>query len=307
MASIGKYIAVVGGFKASAEVEVFSDGHWRDGPHIQELNGLIHHTAVGFGDSNVIVIGGFLNHQPTDRTFILDLEANEVYEGPHLNKKRFSHASTRFSMNHEEYIAVAGGFDEYHVCKSVEILKICDAHGKIAIEHWETLPDMNIPRHTFGLEVLGTQLAAFGGEPTIESEKIEVYNVEHQAWEFTGESVQFSKRHYFAAVSVPDSAVSGKKPSKPEDNYSGSADKGEDDDSNGKQDDSYGKQDDSYGKQDDSNGKQDDSYGKQDDSYGKQDDSYGKQDDSYGKQDDSYGKQDDSYGKQDDKSGYGHH
>merc|ERR1711951_126715 len=169
MASIGKYIAVVGGFKASAEVEVFSDGHWRDGPHIQELNGLIHHTAVGFGDSNVIVIGGFLNHQPTDRTFILDLEANEVYEGPHLNKKRFSHASTRFSMNHEEYIAVAGGFDEYHVCKSVEILKICDAYGKIAIEHWETLPDMNIPRHTFGLEVLGTQLAAFGGEPTIES------------------------------------------------------------------------------------------------------------------------------------------
>merc|ERR1719381_173720 len=34
MASIGKYIAAVGGFKASAEVEVFSDGHWRDGPHI---------------------------------------------------------------------------------------------------------------------------------------------------------------------------------------------------------------------------------------------------------------------------------
>merc|ERR1712219_70123 len=214
-----------------------------------------------------IVIGGFINQEPSNRVFILELDSNEVHEGPALNKKRYSHSATRFVMNHAEYIAVAGGFDEYHVCSSVEILKVCDANGKFALDHWETLPNMNIQRHTFGLEVLGTQLAAFGGEPTIESEKIEVYNVEHQAWEFTGEAVQFRGRHYFGSVSVPDSAVSGKKPSKPVDNYSGPAD-------NGKNDDSYGKQDDSYGNIDDSYGKQDDSYGKQDDSYGKQDDSY---------------------------------
>merc|ERR1712240_19439 len=112
----------------------------------------------------------------------------------------------------------------------------------------------NIPRHSFGLEVLGTHLTAFGGEPTIESEKIEVYNVEHQAWEFTGESIQFTKRHYFASVSIPESAVSGKKPSKPVDNYSGPADNGKNDDSYGNIDDSYRKQDDSYGKQDDKSG-----------------------------------------------------
>jgi len=257
MASIGKYIAVVGGFKASAEVEVFSDGHWRDGPHIQELKGLIHHEAVGFGESNVIVIGGFINNEPSNRVFILELDSNEVHEGPALNKKRYSHSATRFVMNHAEYIAVAGGFDEYHVCSSVEILKVCDANGKFALDHWETLPNMNIQRHTFGLEVLGTQLAAFGGEPTIESEKIEVYNVEHQAWEFTGEAVQFRGRHYFGSVSVPDSALSGSKPkatvSEPE--YAGE---------NGNSE-SESKKDDGYGSPDNN---KDDGYGSPDSGYG---------------------------------------
>jgi len=212
MASVGEYIAVIGGFKASAEVEVFKNGHWTDGPKIHELSGLIHHAAVGFGESSVMVIGGFHDHEPSDRVFILDLESHQVHEGPALTRKRFSHSATKFVLNHEEYIAVAGGFSDYHVCKSVEVLKVCDAHGNIDLSHWEVFPSMNIPRHTFALEVIGNQLAAIGGEPTIESDKIEVFNVEHNAWEFTGEIVQFKGRHYFASVSVPDSAVSHPNP-----------------------------------------------------------------------------------------------
>ena len=58
-------------------------------------------------------------------------------------------------------------------------------------------------RYDFGLTVFGTQLAAFGGQPTINSEQIEVYNRDSQTWELTGKNILLHERHYFACLSIP--------------------------------------------------------------------------------------------------------
>ena len=53
------------------------------------------------------------------------------------------------------------------------------------------------------MSIYGTQLAAFGGQPTIDSEQIEVYNADAQVWELIGRKIKHHDRHYFTSVIVP--------------------------------------------------------------------------------------------------------
>ena len=66
-----------------------------------------------FGESSVMVIGGFHDHEPSDRVFILDLESHQMHEGPALTQKRFSHSATKFVLNHEEYQILSLSFEKY--------------------------------------------------------------------------------------------------------------------------------------------------------------------------------------------------
>ena len=58
-------------------------------------------------------------------------------------------------------------------------------------------------RYNFELGIYGTQLAAFGGQPTMDSDQIEVYNETTDVWELTGEKLQYSARHFYTVVSIP--------------------------------------------------------------------------------------------------------
>jgi len=202
MTALDDAIVVVGGFKAVADTEVYRNGSWQPGPVFEKSKTLIHHCSVRYRSSQVMVTGGFDDKKPTESTFIINVNDNVVRSGPSLNKPRYSHGCTTFNMDGEELIAVAGGFDGYHVCSSVEFLKVCDDDG-YEEPQWTVQSPMNIKRHDFGLTIYGTQLAAFGGEPTIDSDKIEVYNAESLSWEVTGLRVSFQGRHFFSAVSVP--------------------------------------------------------------------------------------------------------
>merc|ERR1719295_1586173 len=205
MASVGNSIVVVGGFKADFAVEIYQNGKWRKGPYFEDARNLIHHCAVGYGEDKVMVIGGYYNYSPTNKVNIIDVHTNEVQHGPSLNKNRYSHSCTKFSMKHEEYIAVAGGFEGYSVSNCVEVMKLCTADGSIPKMQWKIIAPMNIKRHDFGLSVYGKYLAAFGGEPTIDSEKTEVYDPKTNSWRFVDAVLKYKKRHYFSTVAVPAS------------------------------------------------------------------------------------------------------
>ena len=60
-------------------------------------------------------------------------------------------------------------------------------------------------RFDFGLGIYGNQLAAFGGQPTIDSEKIEVYCPETKCWKLVGRSIVHPERHFFTTITVPKS------------------------------------------------------------------------------------------------------
>merc|ERR1711962_1974537 len=64
---------------------------------------------------------------------------------------------------------------------------------------------MNINRFDFGLAMYGSQLAAFGGQPPIESDQVEVYNPETNCWKIVGQRIANSERSFFTAITVPDS------------------------------------------------------------------------------------------------------
>ena len=93
-----------------------------------------------------MIIGGFHKDKNTDKTFIVNLDSGITTEGPSLITKRYSHSATTFVMDGTEYIAVAGGFDEYHVICSVEIIKTYGSDGSLSVSQWESLGNMNIPR-----------------------------------------------------------------------------------------------------------------------------------------------------------------
>merc|ERR1712180_499 len=202
MNAVGDLIAVIGGFKSGTDVEVFKDGQWVQGPDLRAMHGVVHHCAVSYGESQIMVIGGMVDGNTTNMVQSLDLYTNEVSMLASLNKHRYSHACSKATWDGEEFIVVAGGFETYSVCSSVEYISACVGNnGEENV--WATLSPMNIRRYDFGLTMYGTLLAAFGGEPTISSEEIEVYNFTSQTWTLTGKKIAHPERHYFTAISVP--------------------------------------------------------------------------------------------------------
>merc|ERR1711962_994951 len=197
-------LVVVGGFKCTNDVEIFRDGKWCDGPKHDGLHGLVFHSAVSFGKSQVMVIGGLLKGKPTNNVFTIDVSNGKVEKAPCLNFKRHSHASSPASWGGRDYIIVAGGFeDSYTVSNKVEILSM-HSRGYVKLT-WQMVASMNIKRFDFGLAMYGSQLAAFGGQPPIESDQIEVYNPETNCWKIVGQRIANSERPFFTAITVPDS------------------------------------------------------------------------------------------------------
>merc|ERR1711962_487988 len=197
-------LVVVGGFKCTNDVEIFRDGKWCDGPKHDGLHGLVFHSAVSFGKSQVMVIGGLLKGKPTNNVFTIDVSNGKVEKAPCLNFKRHSHASSPASWGGRDYIIVAGGFeDSYTVSNKVEILSM-HSRGYVKLT-WQMVASMNIKRFDFGLAMYGSQLAAFGGQPPIESDQIEVYNPETNCWKIVGQRIANSERQFFTAITVPDS------------------------------------------------------------------------------------------------------
>merc|ERR1712180_401249 len=197
-------LVVVGGFKCTNDVEIFRDGKWCDGPKHDGLHGLVFHSAVSFGKSQVMVIGGLLKGKPTNNVFTIDVSNGKVEKAPCLNFKRHSHASSPASWGGRDYIIVAGGFeDSYTVSNKVEILSM-HSRGYVKLT-WQMVASMNIKRFDFGLAMYGSQLAAFGGQPPIESDQIEVYNPETNCWKIVGQRIANSERTFFTAITVPDS------------------------------------------------------------------------------------------------------
>merc|ERR1711915_249598 len=196
-------LVVVGGFKSGADIEIYKDGKWRDGPEIDEVHGLIHHCSVSYGDSEVMIIGGFCDGKPTSTVLSVDIRTDEVTKLPSLTRRRYSHACAKSSWNKEEFIVVAGGFSDFSVCNTVEYISASKNGYETPV--WKSLASMNIRRFDFGLSMYGDKLAAYGGQPTIDSEKIEVYCPDTNTWKLLGRSLVHPERHFFATMCVPES------------------------------------------------------------------------------------------------------
>merc|ERR1712212_300731 len=196
-------LVVVGGFKCTNDVEIFRDGKWCDGPKHDGLHGLVFHSAVSYGESQVMVIGGLLKGKPTNNVFTIDVSNGKVEEAACLNFKRYSHASSPASWGGNDYIIVAGGFEDYCVTNKVEFIQISNyGYSKPT---WQMLAPMNVKRFDFGLAMYGSQLAAFGGQPPIESENIEVYDPETNCWKLASQVIAHPERQFFTAITVPKS------------------------------------------------------------------------------------------------------
>merc|ERR1711962_1480220 len=196
-------LVVVGGFKCTNDVEIFRDGKWRDGPKHDGLHGLVFHSAVSYGESQVMVIGGLLKGKPTNNVFTIDVSNGKVEEAACLNFKRYSHASSPASWGGNDYIIVAGGFEDYCVTNKVEFIQISN-HG-YSKPTWQMLAPMNVKRFDFGLAMYGSQLPAFGGQPLIESDQIEVYDPETNCWKLASQVIAHPERPFFTAITVPKS------------------------------------------------------------------------------------------------------
>merc|ERR1719193_658078 len=161
-------LVVVGGFRCTNDIEIFNNGKWIAGPKHDGVHGLVFHSAVSYVQSQVMVIGGILRGKPTNNVFTIDVSNGRVEKAACLNSKRYSHASLRASWGGNDYIIVAGGFVEYCVSNTVEYIKAStDGYKKPT---WKMLAPMNINRYDFGLALYGSQIAAIGGQPPIESE-----------------------------------------------------------------------------------------------------------------------------------------
>merc|ERR1719167_27425 len=194
-------LVVVGGFKAGKDVEIYKDGKWQYGPELRE-QGLVHHCSVQY-NNKVMVTGGFCSGKPTDTVQTICVESNQVDNFAPLNSKRYAHSCMATSWGGEDYVVVAGGFEDYSVSNTVEFIPTkMDGYSAPV---WKTLPSMNIKRFNFGLGIYGKKLAAFGGQPTIDSDKIEVYCPESKQWRLVGRSLVNPERHFFTAITVPES------------------------------------------------------------------------------------------------------
>jgi len=207
--TVGNSLVAVGGFKAECEIEIYENDKWCKGPNVPDTNGLFHHCSVSYGEDKLMIIGGFNDGHPTNAVNTFDLASHSVHKFAPLNKNRYSHSCIAAVMEGKEYVFAAGGFESYHVSNTVEYLAPCDVqsnddnYGNYEHSKWKHLAPMNIRRYDFSLSIYGTQLAAFGGQPTIKSEEIEVYNEHKQCWEKIGRSLKNHERHYFSSFTIP--------------------------------------------------------------------------------------------------------
>merc|ERR1719481_1063153 len=158
---VGDKIVVIGGFKAGCDIEVFNGEVWEEGPPLSVMHGVVHHCSVSYQESKVMVIGGLVDGSTTDLVQTVDIGTGEISFIASLNSHRYSDECAKVEWNMEKYIFVAGGFEDYRISNTVEYLK---ENGG---EKWISVASMNIRRFNFGLSVYGSQIAAFGGEPTI--------------------------------------------------------------------------------------------------------------------------------------------
>merc|ERR1712168_1360651 len=203
-------LVVVGGFKCTNDIIIFDGSRWMAGPRYDGAHGLVYHSAVSYGESKVMVNGGLLNGKPTNDVFTIDITNGHVEEIACLNNKRYSHSSSQASWGGNDYIVAAGGFQEYCVSNTVEYIKVSSSgYGK---QTWKMLAPMNVKRFNFGLALYGSQLAAFGGLPPLESGQIEVYDPVTDCWKMVSKSIAHPERVFFTTITVPDSYFD-KKPS----------------------------------------------------------------------------------------------
>jgi len=194
---IGDKIVVIGGFKAGCDIEVFNGEVWEEGPPLNVMHGVVHHCSVSYQKNKVMVIGGLVDGSTTDLVQTIDILTGEISIIASLNSHRYSHECAKVEWNMEKYIFVAGGFEDYRISNTVEYLK---ENGG---EKWISVASMNIRRFNFGLSVYGSQIAAFGGEPTIHSEELEIYDFERNEWRLTGRKLIRAERHNFCTVEIP--------------------------------------------------------------------------------------------------------
>ena len=55
-----------------------------------------------------MIIGGFSDGHPTNAVYTFDLKTRKVESIASLNKNRYSHSSTSFFMDGQEYVFAAG-------------------------------------------------------------------------------------------------------------------------------------------------------------------------------------------------------
>merc|ERR1719175_362566 len=207
-------LVVVGGFKCTHDIIIFDGSRWLVGPKYDGAHGLVYHSAVSHGPSQVMVIGGLMNGKPTNNVFTIDISNGHVEEIACLNNKRYSHSSSQASWGGNDYIVTAGGFQEYSVSNTVEYIKVSSsAYGKPT---WQMLAPMNIKRFNFGLAMYGRKLAAFGGQPPLKSGQIEVYDPVTDCWKMVSKSIAHPERMFFTTITVPESYLDHKPSEIPE-------------------------------------------------------------------------------------------
>merc|ERR1711915_374430 len=204
MSVAGDKLVVVGGFKSDSDVEIYSHGKWINIPGLEHEKGLVHHCAVSYGDSKVLVIGGFHDGLPTNMVKSIDVSKQNVVRAPDLNFNRYAHSCAHTNWDGEDNIVVAGGFKTFSVCNTVEYISTTSLDGYLSLQKWQTLAPMNIKRYDFGLSMYGTYLAAFGGQPTMTSSEIEIYNPISKSWELVGRTIHHPNRQYFCSIAVPE-------------------------------------------------------------------------------------------------------
>ena len=60
-----------------------------------------------------MIIGGFSDGNPTNAVYTFDLKTRKVESIASLNKNRYSHSSTSFFMEGQEYVFAAGNSSKF--------------------------------------------------------------------------------------------------------------------------------------------------------------------------------------------------
>ena len=112
----------LGSASDAATGEILTENGW------QMLNislpyNISEHCSVMMNSSTALVIGGYSNNAPINKTFFINLDENTLREGPVMNSKRSYHSCGRILVN-DTYliIAVGGEIDLNNNLDSVEIL-----------------------------------------------------------------------------------------------------------------------------------------------------------------------------------------